>query len=128
MDHPRGVDENSNCDVIFYYYIFKVSRYARPEVFIRVLQFVILYREFVNYIYRDRVKTKLFETQQYEYTEVFNPEDIPDISNEFITEFLDVDNELFDYQRDEALDLTQNFCQWLYDNNYTCSKLTLISS
>jgi hypothetical protein len=24
--------------------------------------------------------------------------------------------------------LTQNFCHWLYENNFTCSKLSLISN
>ena len=32
------------------------------------------------------------------------------------------------YNKEEAIDLTQNLCQWLYDNNFTCSKLSLINN
>jgi hypothetical protein len=127
LESPKLVDENSSADDIFFYYIYKVSRYARPESFQRVLKYVILYREYVNYMYQDRVK-KEYEGQIVGYTEATNPEDIPDISNEFITEYLDVDMELFEYNKEEAIDLTQNFCQWLYDNNFTCSKLTLLNN
>ena len=63
-----------------------------------------------------------------EYTQDNNAEDAPDISNEFVTEFLETDPSFFDFQKDEVIEITQNFCQWLYDNNFTCSKLSLISN
>jgi hypothetical protein len=128
LEAPKIVDENSHTDDIFSYYIYKVSKYARAEAFQRVLKFIILYREYVNFMYKDRVKNKQYEGQTFDYTEITNPEDIPDISNEFIIDFLDAENELFEYSREEAIDLTQNFCQWLYDNNFTCSKLTLLNN
>ena len=29
---------------------------------------------------------------------------------------------------DESIDLTQNLCYWMYENNFTCSKLSLINN
>ena len=31
-----------------------------------------------------------------------------------------------DNSKDECIDLTQNLCFWMYENNFTCSKLSLI--
>ncbi len=127
FSNPRTPDEQDKCDDIFAFYIFKVAKYARPEFFKRVLKFIMLFRECLNIVYEERNKSKK-ELMSYQYSQIFNCEDAPDISNEFVTDYLKADNCLFDFNRDEIIDLTQNFCQWLYDNNYTCSKLSLISS
>jgi hypothetical protein len=120
---PKVLDgENSKCDEIFADYIIKVSKCARKEFFEKVLKFVVLFRESLNIMNSDKVGN-----EEKDYTELYNAEDAPDISNEFVTEFLDTETALFGFQKDEAIDLTQNFCQWLYDNNFTCSKLSLIS-
>ncbi len=89
-----------------------------------LIKFITLFRECVNIINKE----KLRNSEGQEYTQVTNAEDVPDISNDFITEFLDPDTNTFDISKEEAIDLTQNFCHWLYENNFTCSKLSLISS
>lgn len=127
LSDPKVPDENSKCDEIFSFYLFKVSRCANSDCFIRVARFVFLFRECLNLTYIDRVRVRNNWDQSYHYSSYFNAEDAPDISNEFVTEYLTSDPKSFDYTKDEAIDLTQNFCQWLYDNNYTCSKLSLIS-
>ena len=44
-------------------------------------------------------------------------------------EILPEGNEVdFGFTKDESIDLTQNLCYWMYDNNFTCSKLSLINS
>lgn len=63
-----------------------------------------------------------------EYTEENNAEDAPDISNEFVTEYLESDTNMFGFNKEDVIEITQNFCQWLYDNNFTCSKLSLINT
>ena len=63
-----------------------------------------------------------------EYTIINCAEDVPDLSNEFINEFLDTDKNLFDFNKEDSIDLTQNLCHWMYENNFTSSKLTLISN
>lgn len=126
LNNPKPLDENSKCEEVFSYYIFKVSRHVKQEFFARILKFIILFRECLNVNYKDRVKGT--ENISTDYSELMTAEDVPDISNEFVTEYLCTDACQFDFQRDEAIDFTQNFCQWLYDNNYTCSKLSLINN
>ena len=142
IQSPKTLDENSKCDEVFAFYLYKVAKYTRQDFFIKVLKFVILFRECLNITYKkeilcklgvpeDEIKTEENGTEgcsSLEYSEVFNPEDAPDISNEFVTDYLGTDNSLMEIQKEEAIDFTQNLCQWLYDNNYTCSKLSLINN
>jgi hypothetical protein len=120
----RNLDaENSKCDEVFADYIIKMANYVNPTYMIRLLIFITLFRECVNIVNKDKIR---FEGK--EYSEITNSEDVPEVSNDFITEFLDADTNTFDISKEEAIDLTQNFCHWLYENNFTCSKLSLISN
>jgi len=120
----RQIDgESSRSDEVFADYILKMTNYCNPIYFVKLLKFVTLFRECANILNKEKVKN-----EAKDYTEIFNAEDVPDISNEFITEFLDPDQNIFDINKEEAIDLTQNFCHWLYENNFTCSKLSLISN
>jgi hypothetical protein len=115
--------ETSKSDEVFADYVLKMANYCNPTYFTKILKFVTLFRECANLLNKDKVRN-----ESKEYTEIFNAEDIPDISNEFITEFLDPDQSTFDINKEDSIDLTQNFCHWLYENNFTCSKLSLISN
>ena len=115
--------ENARCDEVFSEYVLKIANYCNSFYFWKLLKFVTLFRECVNIINKDKVKNELRD-----YTEIYNCEDVPDVSNEFITEFLDTDSKCFDITKEQAIDLTQNLCHWLYENNFTCSKLSLISN
>jgi hypothetical protein len=120
----RNLDaENSKCDEVFADYIIKMANYVNPTYMIRLLIFITLFRECVNIVNKDKIR---YEGK--EYSEITNSEDVPEVSNDFITEFLDADTNTFDISKEEAIDLTQNFCHWLYENNFTCSKLSLISN
>ena len=110
------------CDEVFAEYLYKVSKLTNAEYFKRIVRFVFLYRENLN-----EVNSKKLETEE-EYTLNHNAEDAPDISNEFITDFLETEDMIFDFCKEEAIEITQNFCQWMYDSNYTSSKLTLIGN
>ncbi len=121
----KSIDgDNSKCDEIFADYLLKVSKLCREEFFVQVIKFVTLFRECMNIQYKNRK----FDMNSLEYSETMNAEDAPDVSNEFITDFLDWDINPFGLCKDKAIDLTQNLCQWLYDNNYTCSKLSLVNN
>jgi hypothetical protein len=115
--------ENAKCDEVFADYVLKMANYCNPTYFAQLLKFVTLFRECVNITNKEKTKNEVKE-----FTEIYNSEDVPDISNEFITEFIDPDQKIFNIGKDEAIDLTQNFCHWLYENNFTCSKLSLISN
>ena len=105
------------------YCLNKMSQFCDDEYFAELVEFVTLFREHANIINID---------QNYldgkEYTETNKAEDVPNWSNEFITDFLDPDskNEDFGFSKEESIDLTQNLCFWMYDNNFTTSKLSLI--
>lgn len=115
-------NENEKTDEILINYLNKVSLHVNSDYFVKLIEFVTLFREYVNITFEDKVD------QGKEYTAEKPAEDVPNISNEFIIDFLDPDNENnFDFQKEEAIDLTLNLCQWMYDNNFSCSKLTLIA-
>ena len=62
------------------------------------------------------------------FTEVCEGEQIPEILNEFITEFLPSFKFFglnFLNNCSEIKSLIQHFCFWLYENNYTSSKLII---
>jgi len=120
---PKTLDpEKSKCNEVFADYLCKIARVSRKEVFAKFVTFITLFRESLNSM------NKKDNLHSGDYTQEYVPEDAPDISNEFVTEFLESDSSFFDFQKDEVIDITQNFCQWLYDNNYTCSKLSLINN
>lgn len=120
FQNPKTLEaENAKCSDVFADYVCRVARVTNPQFFEKIAIFVTLFRECLN------AQNK---KPDYDYTEENNAEDAPDISNEFVTEYLEADKEFFGFNKDEVIDITQNFCQWLYDNNYTCSKLSLISS
>jgi hypothetical protein len=114
-------NESVLCDEVFAEYLLTVRKMVNPEYFKRLILFVFLYWENINSLKRQ-------DGNDGDYTSKHNAEDAPDLSNEFITEFLQHVSDPIDFTKEEAIKLTQNFCQWMYDSNYTCSKLTLISN
>jgi hypothetical protein len=56
------------------------------------------------------------------YTVIYDCEHIPDLVNDFVTAFIDM-NGGFSSIKSELTDLTQNFCHWLYINKFTNLKL-----
>ena len=116
-------DENKITDLVLIEYLNQHSIYCNPDYYKKLIKFVTLFREYVNIVNKDKVK----ETNK-KYTEVNNAEDVPDTSNEFITEFLDpeTNQDDFGFSKEESINLTQNLCHWMYEKNYTCSKLSLI--
>ena len=128
-------DEKEICDNVFMDYLNKMSLHVNPNYFTKLIIFVTLFREFVN-ITEFKKKNEdflmenidLYKNGNFEYTFNNCAEDVPDLSNKFISEFLDVDKNLFGFNKEDSIDLTQNLCHWMYENNFTSSKLTLISS
>ncbi len=128
-------DEKEVSDIVFMDYLNKMSLHVNPTYFTKLIIFVTLFREYVNIIeFKKKNKDlnndniELFKNDSNEYTSIFSAEDVPDLSNEFINDFLDTDKNLFGFNKEDSIDLTQNFCHWMYENNFTSSKLTLISN
>lgn len=119
-----GIDlepDSAKCDEVFSEYLLKSKNHCNKDYIQRLIKFVLLFREALNITLGDKLKLSNDE----DYSSNYTAEDAPEISNEFITEYLEVDSFLLGFGREEAIELTMNFCQWMYDNNFTCSKLTI---
>ncbi len=125
-----------SCDDIFAEYLNFVARKVNRGYYAKVLSFVFLLRECVNE-YAERLvaeqknlpadlRPRIVPAEKTaEYCAANNAEQVPDISNEFITDFLPHKN-VACINNEEAVNLMQNLCHWLFINGYTCSKLSLI--
>ena len=113
-------DEKTPTDKVLMDYLNKMSVNCNENYFERLIIFVTLFRENINLIY------KIEEAE--EFTTVKEAEDVPEKSNEFITDFLfpEEQEKSFGFDKDECIDLTRNLCNWMYTHNFTCSKLFFI--
>ena len=113
-------DDKKPTDKVLMDYLNKTSALCNEKYFEKIIVFVTLFRENVNMIYK-------LEGNE-EYTKVKEAEDVPEKSNEFITDFLFPEEEerSFGFNKEESIDLTRNLCNWMYIHNFTCSKLFLI--
>lgn len=111
--------KNNVIDEIFSKYLIEVSTDCNKDYFEFVTKFVILFRECVN-------KSKNENNSLQDYSCYNNADTVPDTCNEFITDFM----EGFDYfglDTMELIEIIQHLCNWLYENKFTTSKLSLVS-
>ena len=110
-------DQELAIDYVFIDYLNKMSLYCNKEYYGKLILFVLLFREFINL-----KKSDINEN----YSNNHNAEDVPDLSNEFINDFLEPENKYFIFDKEESINLTQNICHWMYENNFTTSNLSRI--
>ena len=113
-------DEKTPTDKVLMDYLNKMSVNCNENYFEKLIIFVTLFRENINLIYKLEGGG--------EFTMVKEAEDVPEKSNEFITDFLfpEEQEKSFGFNKEESIDLTRNLCNWMYTHNFTCSKLFLI--
>ena len=124
-DINKNGEEHQLADSVFIEYLNKMSAYCNPDYYVKLIKFVTLFREHSNQANIDKMVNN---SANQVYTETHDAEDVPDTSNEFITDFInpeEKDNDL-GFNKEECIDLTMNLCYWMYENNFTCSKLSLI--
>ena len=125
------------CDEVFAEYLDSVAKFVNKDCYKQVLKFIFLFRECLNHYGERLSKSKLGsgvqpigyngkteENKEEEYCLVNNAEQAPEVSNEFVTLYLD--EVKTNFGKLDVIELTQNFCCWLFNNGYTCSKLSLI--
>ena len=124
---------------IFAVYLWKISSRVNSDFYRIVLAYAILFRECLNElgwskkIESENIKLEeepelkeRMEKEQFCLTN--NAEHAPEICNEFVTVFMEHKrNAQFDITKPDQIDLTINLCHWLFENQFTCSKLTMIS-
>ena len=115
-------DEKASTDFVLINYLNKMSLYCNEKYYEKLIIFVTLFREHINLVNQDKVE------KDQEFTQITEAEDVPESSNEFLTDFLFPEDEEHEFglDKEEAIDLTRNLCNWMYINNFTCSKLFLL--
>lgn len=112
-------------DDIFYEYLVMAKAETNQGFFTLMVKFVLLFRECFNY---SKNKLNVNKEEHPEYSAKLSGETLPDLCNEFYTEFLDL-NSFFgiddDKSQNDIIEIIQHFCIWLYKNSYTKSKLSL---
>ena len=124
--YKNVINEYQIIDIVLIDYLNKMSILCNPDYYIKLIKFVTLFREHVNKYNKNKGNKK--NSDNKEYTEINDAEDFPDSANEFIDVFLNPEEKEsdFGFTMDESIDLTLNLCYWMYENNYTCSKLSLV--
>jgi hypothetical protein len=134
LNRSNQSQENS-CDCIFFKYLEFISGKTNKEYLSFVFKFIVLFRECLNRYKNVELENTLdvFEeilpTHIKEFTQFYDAEQVPELCNEFISEYL-ISNDYFGMSYEyitEFIEITQHFCYWLYENNYTSSKLSIYS-
>jgi len=105
-------------DEIFSKYLEELYKECNKEYLEFITKFVILFRECIN-------KHKDDNTGE-EFSTKHNADNVPDMCNEFITDFME-GYDYFGLDTMELIEIIQHFCNWLYENKFTTSKLSLVS-
>ena len=113
-----------NCDEIFSEYLIEVGSITNNEYFKQVIIFIMLYRECANKYgwikYYSKEEYKEGEDRK-EFTATNNIELIPELANELNLNFLITHESIL--STIACKNLTINFCQWLLEKGYTCTKV-----
>ena len=126
-------------DEIFALYLWRISQKVNQDFYRTVLAYTILFRECLHELgWAKKIESeglKLEEDPELKdkmendpFCLTQNAEHAPEICNEFVTVFMEHKrNAQFDISKPDQIDLTINLCHWLFENQFTCSKLTMIS-
>lgn len=125
-------------DEIFSLYLYRMSNRINQFYYKIVMAYVIFFRECLNeYGWGKKIESEGIrlennpelkqdiETKQF--CLVNNAEHAPEICNEFVTVYMEYKKNLLDIPKHDQIDLTINLCHWLFQCQFTCSKLTMIA-
>ena len=115
-------------EILIIYLIYFVKVIQDQKLTDMVVKFAILFREHINIVGWD-YKNKFREfrinvsyNNKGPYTLFNSCEEVPDFVNDFVSVFVALDSN-FSFGLNELLDLTKNFCNWLFVNNLTSFKI-----
>jgi hypothetical protein len=126
----------STCDQIFLKYLDEISNYTNEEYFKFVFKFIVLFRECINKYKNIELENSIIILNEKvpkevkEFTQFYDAEQVPELCNEFLTDYLE-SNDFFGIKDDympEFIPIIQHFCFWLFYNNYTSSRLSLVGT
>ena len=126
----KNIDKKERkCDDVFYEYLLIAQKETNEEYFLLILKFILLFRECFNLSKKKKEEgSGNNEKGNEEATVNTLPETLPELCNEFYTDFME-NNHFFgvdsDDEKNEIIEVIQHFCIWLFKNEYTKSKLSL---
>lgn len=116
---PKSIDE------VFYEYLRHLTLNTNHEYFVFAFKFLVLFRESINKYYSKEKDNN----SENEYTEINDAQNVPDVCNYFVSTFME-DNFFFGMNSENEkiafIEIIQHLCFWLYELNFTFSKLNLI--
>ena len=124
IDEPLNKIQSYNIDSIFFFYLKEHSKNVNLEYFWFMIKFIVLFRECINKL-RDNLVKK--EEQNKAYSEIYNCENVPEMFNDFVLEFMEP-YDYFGLNKDELVELIQHFCYWLNLKQYTQLHLSLLNN
>ena len=127
-DKENCVNEKTNSlniDGVCYLYLREFSKKTNKDYFWFMNKFIILFREFLNQTKKSVIKEEYKTENKKEYTQIYSPEGIAELCNDFFLDFMEPKKN-FGLNQDELIELTQHFCYWLYHKQYTQNYLTLL--
>ena len=124
IDEPLNKIQSYNIDSIFFFYLKEYSKNVNLEYFWFMIKFIVLFRECINKL-RDNFVKK--EEQNKAYSEIYNSENVPEMCNDFVLEFMEP-YDYFGLNKDELIELIQHFCYWLNLKQYTQLHLSLLNN
>jgi hypothetical protein len=119
-------------DEIFCKYFDEISPLTNKEFFIFILKFIVIFRDCINKYKNIELENSICILGESvpehitEFTQYYDAEQIPELCNEFLTDYLS--EEYYQLKSDHLTDfieIIQHFCHWLYENNYSSSRLIL---
>ena len=149
-------ENNWSCDEVFVDYLKNVAKKTNALYFKLVCKFVMLYRECLNKYgwlklfeniapqieaegpiqsetNSQKISRHILLTEEQvqmmkdEYSRVNNAEFAPEVSNEFAVLFLP-EHSSSGLQSNEGINLLINLAEWMFENGYTCTKISLIKT
>lgn len=124
---PNNSDDPkySTCDEQFAQYLKEVSNKTNKGYYCFIMKFVTLFRECINNVKKGAVDVTKITNDKSEYSQLYAAENAPDLCNDFIVEFMEP-NDYYGLDTNELIEAIQHLCYWLYMNNYTTSRLSLL--
>ena len=131
---PKPDEDGEYVDNILVVYLILILEVTREKFYAQlIVKFVFLFREYLNnfgweykrYLHEYGLNDNL--KIDGEFCQKNNCEEVPELVNDFISIFMEMDADFSDSNVNDMMDICQNFCYWLLINNLTCFKLSKIS-
>ena len=124
IEDPLNKIQSYNLDGILFFYLREFYKNTSLEYFWFMIKFIVLLRECINKSKANLVKK---EEQNKLYSQIYNSENVPEICNEFILEFMEP-YDYFGLNKDELIEIIQHFCYWLNIKQYTQLHISLLNN